>query len=70
MRPEKFGRIKTQEREKKMKRWTQDYRYIVWTVTEGTHDRYDLYVAGVLKYTNLSFEQFYPIYKAESAKVS
>lgn len=50
-----------------MKTWTQDNRYIVWTVTEGTNDRYDLYVAGVLKYTNLPFEEFYPIYKKESA---
>ena len=57
-------------KEKNMKRWTQDYRYIVWTVTDGTDDRYDLYVGGVLKYTNLPFSVFYPIYKAESSKVS
>ena len=50
-----------------MKTWIQDSRYIVWTVTEGTNDRYDLYVAGVLKHTNLPFEEFYPIYKKESA---
>ena len=50
-----------------MKKWTQDNRYIVWTVTEGSNDRYDLYVAGVLKYTNLPFEEFYRIYNMESA---
>jgi hypothetical protein len=53
-----------------MKTWTQDNRYIVWTVTEGTSDRYDLYVAGVLKYTNLTFEQFYPVFKEENASVA
>lgn len=57
----------TEEKEKKMKMWTQDNRYIVWTVTEGTRYHYDLYVAGVLKYTNLPFEQFYPLYKSEVA---
>jgi len=51
-----------------MKTWTQDHRYIVWTVTEGTRNHYDLYVGGVLKYTNLPFEEFYPIYKKECEK--
>ena len=50
-----------------MKKWTQDNRYIVWTMTEGSNDRYDLYVAGVLKYTNLTFEEFYPLFKMESS---
>jgi len=45
-----------------MKFWTKDNRRIVWTVTDGTNDRYDLYLNGVLMYTNLSFEEFYPLY--------
>jgi hypothetical protein len=37
-------------------------------MTEDKSDRYDLYVGGVLKYTNLTIEEFYPIFKAESSK--
>lgn len=52
-----------------MKTWTQDHRYIVWTVNEN-RTGYDLYVGGILKYENLPLDVFYPIYKKESEKVA
>jgi len=51
-----------------MKMWTQDNRRVVWTVTEGTNDRYDLYLNSVLAYTNLTFEEFYPLFKSAVGK--
>jgi len=51
-----------------MKTWTMDNRPVVWTVTEETNDRYDLYLRGVLMYTNLTFEQFYPLFKMACGK--
>lgn len=52
-----------------MKTWTLDNRPIVWTITDGTNDRYDLYINGILAYTNLAFEDFYMVYnRALSAR--
>jgi hypothetical protein len=49
-----------------MKTWTRDNRPVVWTVNETNTDRYDLYIRGVLYAENLSFEEFYPLYKSFS----
>jgi len=46
-----------------MTNMTQDALSVMWAVTEGTNDRYDLYLRGVLMYTNMTFEQFYPLFK-------
>jgi len=42
--------------------WTQDNRPIVWTVTEGKHDLYDLYIRGVCVAEGLTFPAWYALY--------
>lgn len=45
------------------KTWTKDSRPVVWTVSETNSDRYCIYVHGTLVHENLSFDEFYPLYK-------
>lgn len=40
-----------------------DSRSLVWTVSESVPDTYCLYIDGILMHENLSFEEFYPLYK-------
>lgn len=44
-------------------RWTQDNRYIVWTMGDNA-DLYNLYVAGELVLHNAPFDVFYPYYRS------
>jgi tRNA splicing endonuclease len=44
------------------KTWTKDSRPVVWTVTEGTRDRYDLYIRGFCVGTGLSFGAWWILY--------
>lgn len=46
-----------------MKRWTQDYRYIVWTFADDSGERFDLYVGGVIYRENMDFETFWAEWK-------
>lgn len=44
-------------------RWTQDNRYIVWTV--GDYDNhYNLYVGGYLVAENLPWDKWYELYQS------
>ena len=45
-----------------MKMWTQDNRPVVWTVTEGTNDRYDLYIHSMCVAEGLTFKAWYTLY--------
>lgn len=45
------------------KTWTNDNRRVVWTISLDVPDTYCLYVQGVLTHENLTFEEWYPLYR-------
>lgn len=68
-----FGIIETQEREKKMsnsKFRFNDDRPVVWTFSENGSDLYCIYIRSVLVHENLSFDEFYPLFKRTLAEQS
>jgi len=50
------------------KTWTQDTRPLVWTVSLNNSSLYCIYVHGILTYEDLSFDDFYSLYKMTAAK--
>lgn len=51
------------------KTWTADDRRVVWTVSLNDCTQYCIYVHGILKYEDLNFEQFYPLYNRTLASI-
>ena len=45
------------------KTWTKDSRKVVWTVSVNNDTLYCIYVHGVLTHEDLTFEEFYPLFK-------
>lgn len=52
------------------KTWTNGNRKLVWTVSLNNNSLYCIYVHGVLVHEDISFEEFYPLYKRTVAKLN